>query len=109
MRTEAAPGDDTAAPGAQVAAPARVHPEFARDNAGMYELMCRHDLLESGRPRLRETSPPLGSGRAKPLLTPVFPAVVGMAAARLLAGASSIASVTPHADERDRSPLPARR
>ncbi|MFF7468026.1 WHG domain-containing protein [Streptomyces sp. NPDC008092] len=65
-------GDGTAAPGAQVAALARAYLEFARDNAGMYELMFRHDLLESGRLRLRETSLPLFGlladlvGRARP-------------------------------------------
>ncbi|MFD5582996.1 TetR/AcrR family transcriptional regulator [Streptomyces sp. NPDC127063] len=38
---------------------ARIHLEFARDNAGMYELMFRHDLLASGHLGLRETSLPL--------------------------------------------------
>ncbi|MFE2069321.1 TetR/AcrR family transcriptional regulator [Streptomyces sp. NPDC059467] len=72
VRSEAALGDGTAAPGAQVAALARVYLEFARDNTGMYELMFRHDLLESGRLRLRETSLPLFGlladlvGRARP-------------------------------------------
>lgn len=32
---------------------------FALENAGMYELMFRHDLLESGHLRLRDTSLPL--------------------------------------------------
>ncbi|MER5794937.1 TetR/AcrR family transcriptional regulator [Streptomyces sp. NPDC001980] len=72
VRGEEALGDGTAAPGAQVAALARVYLEFARDNAGMYELMFRHDLLESGHLRLRETSLPLFGlladlvGRARP-------------------------------------------
>ncbi|MFJ9558547.1 TetR/AcrR family transcriptional regulator [Streptomyces fuscichromogenes] len=71
-RAEAALGDGTAAPGAQVAALARVYLEFARDNPGMYHLMFRHDLLESGHLRLRETSLPLFGlladlvGRARP-------------------------------------------
>ncbi|MEU9449637.1 TetR/AcrR family transcriptional regulator [Streptomyces sp. NPDC048277] len=71
-RSREALGDGTAAPGAQVAALARVYLEFARDNTGMYELMFRHDLLESGRLRLRETSLPLFGlladlvGRARP-------------------------------------------
>ncbi|MFD8722217.1 TetR/AcrR family transcriptional regulator [Streptomyces sp. NPDC059629] len=72
VRSKAALGDGKAAPGAQVAALARVYLEFARDNTGMYELMFRHDLLESGRLRLRETSLPLFGlladlvGRARP-------------------------------------------
>ncbi|MFD8815481.1 TetR/AcrR family transcriptional regulator [Streptomyces sp. NPDC059627] len=72
VRAEAALGDGTAAPGAQVATLARVYLEFARDNPGMYELMFRHDLLESGHLRLRETSLPLFGlladlvGRARP-------------------------------------------
>jgi AcrR family transcriptional regulator len=71
-RAEAVLGDGTAAPGAQVTALARVYLEFARDNPGMYELMFRHDLLESGHLRLRETSLPLFGlladlvGRARP-------------------------------------------
>ncbi|MEU3840371.1 TetR/AcrR family transcriptional regulator [Streptomyces sp. NPDC028635] len=46
--------------------------EFARENPGMYELMFRHDLLESGHLGLRETSLPLFGvlvdlvGRARP-------------------------------------------
>ncbi|WP_046728410.1 TetR/AcrR family transcriptional regulator [Streptomyces humi] len=71
-RAREALGDGTAAPGAQVAALGRVYLEFARDNTGMYELMFRHDLLESGHLRLRETSLPLFGlladlvGRARP-------------------------------------------
>ncbi|MFD3582180.1 TetR/AcrR family transcriptional regulator [Streptomyces sp. NPDC058683] len=72
VRVGEALGDGRAAPGAQVAALARVYLEFARDNQGMYELMFRHDLLESGHLRLRETSLPLFGlladlvGRARP-------------------------------------------
>ncbi|MFJ9814852.1 TetR/AcrR family transcriptional regulator [Streptomyces sp. NPDC101151] len=46
-------------PRTQVAALARAYLEFALDNPGMYELMFRHDLLESGHLGLRETSLPL--------------------------------------------------
>lgn len=52
-----APGP--AGPRTQVAALARTYLEFALDNPGMYELMFRHDLLESGHLGLRETSLPL--------------------------------------------------
>ncbi|MFE0702368.1 TetR/AcrR family transcriptional regulator [Streptomyces sp. NPDC058872] len=38
---------------------ARVYVDFAATRRGMYELMFRHDLLESGRLGLRETSLPL--------------------------------------------------
>ncbi|MGW7822369.1 TetR/AcrR family transcriptional regulator [Streptomyces puniciscabiei] len=48
-----------AGPRTQVAALARTYLEFALDNPGMYELMFRHDLLESGHLGLRETSLPL--------------------------------------------------
>lgn len=64
--------DGRAEPRAQVAALARVYLEFALDNPGMYELMFRHDLLESGHLGLRDTSLPLFGvlvdlvGRARP-------------------------------------------
>ncbi|WP_369393441.1 TetR/AcrR family transcriptional regulator [Streptomyces sp. CG1] len=48
-----------AEPRARVAALARTYLEFALDDPGMYELMFRHDLLESGHLGLRETSLPL--------------------------------------------------
>ncbi|MER6739105.1 TetR/AcrR family transcriptional regulator [Streptomyces puniciscabiei] len=48
-----------AGPRAQAAALARTYLEFALDSPGMYELMFRHDLLESGHLGLRETSLPL--------------------------------------------------
>ncbi|OIJ85518.1 TetR family transcriptional regulator [Streptomyces sp. MUSC 14] len=48
-----------ARPRAQVAALARTYLEFALENPGMYELMFRHDLLESGHLGLRDTSLPL--------------------------------------------------
>ncbi|WP_418960962.1 TetR/AcrR family transcriptional regulator [Streptomyces tritici] len=48
------------APRARVAALGRAYLEFARTERGMYELMFRHDLLESGRQGgLRTTSLPL--------------------------------------------------
>jgi len=65
-------GDGTASPRAQVSALSRTYLEFALDNPGMYELMFRHDLLESGHLGLRETSLPLFGalvdlvGRARP-------------------------------------------
>ncbi|MFJ9630195.1 TetR/AcrR family transcriptional regulator [Streptomyces sp. NPDC091280] len=71
-RAAGAVGDGTALPRAQVAALGRVYLEFALDNPGMYELMFRHDLLESGHLGLRETSLPLFGvlvdlvGRARP-------------------------------------------
>lgn len=46
-------------PRAQLAAVARAYLDFARTNRGMFELMFRHDLLESNRLGLRETSLPL--------------------------------------------------
>jgi len=65
-------GDGTASPRAQLTALGRVYLEFALDNPGMYELMFRHDLLESGHLGLRDTSLPLFGvlvdmvGRARP-------------------------------------------
>ncbi|MEV6504516.1 TetR/AcrR family transcriptional regulator [Streptomyces sp. NPDC051642] len=64
--------DGTASPRAQVTALGRVYLEFALANPGMYELMFRHDLLESGHLGLRDTSLPLFGvlvdlvGRARP-------------------------------------------
>ncbi|MFF8593746.1 TetR/AcrR family transcriptional regulator [Streptomyces sp. NPDC015220] len=58
-RVAAALGDGTASPRAQLTALGRVHLEFALGNRGMYELMFRHDLLESGHLGLRDTSLPL--------------------------------------------------
>ncbi|MFG2820556.1 TetR/AcrR family transcriptional regulator [Kitasatospora sp. NPDC048365] len=48
-----------AGPREQLAALARGYLEFALANPGMYELMFRHDLLESGTSGLRDTSLPL--------------------------------------------------
>ncbi|WP_189842791.1 TetR/AcrR family transcriptional regulator [Streptomyces umbrinus] len=48
-----------ASPRAQLAALARIYVDFALSHRGMYELMFRHDLLESNSLGLRETSLPL--------------------------------------------------
>ncbi|MFE9169042.1 TetR/AcrR family transcriptional regulator [Streptomyces kebangsaanensis] len=58
-RVTAALGDGTASPRTQLAALGRVYLDFALGNRGMYELMFRHDLLESGHLGLRDTSLPL--------------------------------------------------
>ncbi|MEV8517252.1 TetR/AcrR family transcriptional regulator [Dactylosporangium sp. NPDC051484] len=50
-----APGD----PRAQIATLARVYLDFAATRRGRYELMLRHDLLESGHLGLRDASLPL--------------------------------------------------
>ena len=55
---EAAAGS-TDDPRARLAALSRAYLDFAASNRGMYELMFRHDLLESGRLGLREVSLPL--------------------------------------------------
>jgi AcrR family transcriptional regulator len=58
-RATAATGDGAAPPREQLSALGRVYLEFALDNRGMYELMFRHDLLQSGHLGLRDTSLPL--------------------------------------------------
>ncbi|MFI9803436.1 TetR/AcrR family transcriptional regulator [Streptomyces sp. NPDC052301] len=50
-----------AEPRTRVAVLARAYLQFALGDPGMYELMFRHDLLESGHLGLRETSLPLFS------------------------------------------------
>ncbi|KQX78493.1 TetR/AcrR family transcriptional regulator [Streptomyces sp. Root1310] len=52
-------GEGDAGPRDQLTELARTYLEFALGNPGMYELMFRHDLLESGHLRLRDTSLPL--------------------------------------------------
>ncbi|MDX3228764.1 TetR/AcrR family transcriptional regulator [Streptomyces sp. ME19-01-6] len=52
-------GDRRAEPRAQLMALGRVYLGFALTNRGMFELMFRHDLLESDHLGLRETSLPL--------------------------------------------------
>lgn len=81
-RATAAVEDGTASERAQVSALGRVYLEFALGNRGMYELMFRHDLLESGHLGLRDTSLPL-FGRLVDLVGQVRPDVD----ARLVAGA----------------------
>ncbi|AZQ38815.1 TetR/AcrR family transcriptional regulator [Streptomyces cyaneochromogenes] len=82
-RATVAVGDGKAVgPRAQLAALGRGYLEFALGNRGMYELMFRHDLLESGHLGLRDTSLPL-FGRLVDLVGQVRPD----ADARLVAGA----------------------
>jgi AcrR family transcriptional regulator len=58
-RVTTALGDGTAPPRTQLTELGHTYLRFALDHPGMYELMFRHDLLESGHLRLRETSLPL--------------------------------------------------
>ncbi|WP_405867409.1 TetR/AcrR family transcriptional regulator [Streptomyces sp. NBC_00005] len=81
-RATAEVGDDSAPAREQLMALGRVYLEFALDNRGMYELMFRHDLLESGHLGLRDTSLPL-FGRLVELVGRARPE----ADARLVAGA----------------------
>ncbi|MET9499253.1 TetR/AcrR family transcriptional regulator [Streptomyces sp. NPDC006552] len=69
-------------PRARLAALARVYLDFAAHHRGMYELMFRHDLLESGTLGLRETSLPLFG-----MLTELVAAVRPEAEPALAAGA----------------------
>ncbi|MFE1773182.1 TetR/AcrR family transcriptional regulator [Streptomyces sp. NPDC059008] len=52
-------GTERADPRSQLAALGRCYLDFARTRRGMFELMFRHDLLESNQHGLRETSLPL--------------------------------------------------
>ncbi|MEV7891125.1 TetR/AcrR family transcriptional regulator [Streptomyces sp. NPDC002817] len=74
--------DGTASPRDRLTELGRVYLRFALDNQGMYELMFRHDLLESGHLGLRDTSLPL-FGRLVELVAVARPD----ADARLVAGA----------------------
>ncbi|MEH1168386.1 TetR/AcrR family transcriptional regulator [Micromonospora sp. CPCC 205539] len=58
-RVDATMRDAGPAPRARLAALGRTYLDFAATHRGMFELMFRHDLLDSGRLRLRETSLPL--------------------------------------------------
>lgn len=64
--------DGGTSPRARLTTLGRVYLDFAFTQPGMYELMFRHDLLESGKLGLRETSLPLFGvlvdlvGRARP-------------------------------------------
>ncbi|MFE5917532.1 TetR/AcrR family transcriptional regulator [Streptomyces sp. NPDC056468] len=64
--------DGPTTPREQLTALGRVYLEFALGNPGMYELMFRHDLLESGHLGLRDTSLPL-FGRLVDLVGQVRP------------------------------------
>ncbi|MFG2786075.1 TetR/AcrR family transcriptional regulator [Streptomyces sp. NPDC048419] len=81
-RATAAPGHGSAPGREQLTELGRCYLQFALDNRGMYELMFRHDLLESGHLGLRDTSLPL-FGRLVELVGQVRPD----ADARLVAGA----------------------
>ncbi|RSN12088.1 TetR family transcriptional regulator [Streptomyces sp. WAC 01325] len=80
-RATAAVGVGDAPPRAQLTELGRAYLEFALGNRGMYELMFRHDLLESGHLGLRDTSLPL-FGRLVELVSRVRPD----SDARLVAG-----------------------
>ena len=58
-RITAALADSPSSPRARLATMARLYVEFGLTNRGMFELMFRHDLLESNHLRLREVSLPL--------------------------------------------------
>jgi len=58
-RIAAALADSPSNPRARLATMARLYVEFGLTNRGMFELMFRHDLLESNHLRLREVSLPL--------------------------------------------------
>ncbi|MER5397007.1 TetR/AcrR family transcriptional regulator [Streptomyces sp. NPDC002599] len=75
-------GDGGSDPRARLTALAKVYLDFALTQRGMYELMFRHDLLESNRLGLRETSLPL-FGTLVELVGRVRP----QADARIVAGA----------------------
>ncbi|MFF6787799.1 TetR/AcrR family transcriptional regulator [Streptomyces filamentosus] len=68
---------------ARVEALAGVYLAYAADRRGMYELMFRHDLLESGRLGLRGTSLPL-FGRLTALVAELRPGVDPVTAAGAL-------------------------
>ena len=55
----AAASDDAEGPRSRLLALGRAYLSFAASNPGMYELMFRHDLLNSGRLGLRDVSLPL--------------------------------------------------
>ncbi|MFD8736159.1 TetR/AcrR family transcriptional regulator [Streptomyces sp. NPDC059618] len=58
-RADRATGGAGTGPRARLTTLAETYLDFALSQRGMYELMFRHDLLESGRLGLRETSLPL--------------------------------------------------
>jgi AcrR family transcriptional regulator len=81
-RTTEADGDGGGDPRARLTTLAKIYLDFALSQRGMYELMFRHDLLESNELGLRETSLPL-FGALVDLVGRVRPE----ADARILAGA----------------------
>ncbi|MFF3409803.1 TetR/AcrR family transcriptional regulator [Streptomyces sp. NPDC002742] len=81
-RAARAVGDGGTGPRAQLTALAKVYLDFALTRRGMYELMFRHDLLESNRLGLRETSLPMFG-----VLVDLVGRVRPEADARILAGA----------------------
>ncbi|MEV8033748.1 TetR/AcrR family transcriptional regulator [Streptomyces sp. NPDC086182] len=81
-RAARAVGDGGTGPRAQLTALAKVYLDFALTQRGMYELMFRHDLLESNRLGLRETSLPMFG-----VLVDLVGRVRPEADARILAGA----------------------
>ncbi|MFI8325072.1 TetR/AcrR family transcriptional regulator [Streptomyces sp. NPDC085529] len=66
-----------AGPRARAEVLARVYLAYAAERRGMYELMFRHDLLESGRLGLRETSLPLFA-RLTAVVAELRPAATGV-------------------------------
>ncbi|MFC6021145.1 TetR/AcrR family transcriptional regulator [Plantactinospora solaniradicis] len=81
-RATEAIGTGQADPRAQLLALGRTYLDFAQSRRGMFELMFRHDLLESNQLGLRETSLPLFEAlvdlvvRARPQRTGAAPRVV---------------------------------
>ncbi|GII24081.1 TetR/AcrR family transcriptional regulator [Planosporangium mesophilum] len=82
-RVTAALGESPGHPFAQLTTLGRQYVEFGRTNRGMFELMFRHDLLESNQFGLRETSLPLFRllveivDRARPGSTVPVPVIAG--------------------------------
>jgi AcrR family transcriptional regulator len=81
-RAAKAVGGGESGPRARLTALAEVYLDFALTQRGMYELMFRHDLLESNRLGLRETSLPMFG-----VLVDLVGRVRPEADARILAGA----------------------
>jgi AcrR family transcriptional regulator len=98
-RLSEAAADDAQGPRAQLAALSRAYLEFAASNRGMYELMFRHDLLESNRLGLREVSLPLFSmvtalvAAARPQADGAPPAAPAVVAGALWANLHGIAQL----------------
>jgi AcrR family transcriptional regulator len=82
-RADAALAEAAGDPRARLAALGRVYLHFAATRRGRYELMFRHDLLESGHLGLRDTSLPLFRlltdlvAQARPEPEPPAPVVAG--------------------------------